>query len=566
MTKRCERILRQTFGFETFRDRQGEIVRHVAGGGDALVIMPTGAGKSLCYQIPAIAREGVGVVISPLIALMNDQVAALAEHGVRAGTLNSTLERRDAAKIFADARAGRLDLLYLSPERALADGTLAWLDTLPIALIAIDEAHCVSQWGHDFRPEYKALGRLRERHREVPCVALTATADAPTRREIAQTLALDEASHFICGFDRPNIHYAIEAKHAPKRQLADFVNARRGVNGIVYCLSRRKTEAVAEQLVDEGHKALAYHAGMEAEVREKHRQIFQRDDDVVMVATIAFGMGIDKPNVRFVAHTDLPKSVEAYYQETGRAGRDGAPAEAWMSYGLGDVATVRHMVETSESPEQRKRVERRKLEQLLALCEVTTCRRQALLGYFGENHEGGCGHCDNCQSKAATIDATELARKALSCVYRTGQRFGAGHIIDVLRGKSTEKVRRWGHERVSTFNIGADTGARTWQRVLRQLAARACVEVDVDGYGAMKLGAGARAVLRGETTVEIRDEPERVPKGRARSGRRRVNAEQKSVREQSLGTSAEALLTALKTRRSEIAKTRKIPPTSSSTT
>ena len=548
----CEKILRETFGFEQFRDRQGAIVAHVASGGDAVVIMPTGAGKSLCYQIPAMARAGTGIVVSPLIALMNDQVQALREHGVRAGALNSACTRREAGRLIAAARAGTLDLLYLSPERALGEGTLALLDSLTVALIAIDEAHCVSEWGHDFRPEYQALGKLRKRHPSVPCVALTATADAPTRREIDAALGLEDARHFICGFDRANIDYAIEAKHQPKQQLEAFVEERRGRSGIVYCLSRNKTEHTARHLAACGHKALAYHAGMDAGTRNRHQAIFQREDDVVMVATIAFGMGVDKPNVRFVAHTDLPKSVEAYYQETGRAGRDAAPAEAWMSYGLGDVATVRHLVETSESPERRKAVERRKLAQLLALCEVTSCRRQALLAYFGEAHGGACGRCDNCRSPAEAVDATTLAQKALSCIYRTGQRFGAGHVVDVLRGSDTEKVRRWGHQRLSTFGIGTDTSARTWHRVLRQLGARAIVDIDVEGHGALRLAEGARAVLRGEAQVTIREEAPRA----ARSRRRTRTREARSVP----SATSETLLRALKRQRSALAKAKGVAP------
>ncbi len=435
-------VLRQVFGYDAFRGQQQDIIEHVAAGNDALVLMPTGGGKSLCYQVPALLRAGTAIVVSPLIALMQDQVDALLQFGVRAACLNSTLDAAQAREVERQLLEGGLDLLYVAPERLLTGRFLGLLERVTPALFAIDEAHCVSQWGHDFRPEYRELTVLHERWPQVPRIALTATADPPTRREIIERLALEEARCFLSSFDRPNIRYAVAHKDNPRRQLLDFLSGHRGESGIVYCLSRRKVEETAEFLAGRGVAALPYHAGLPVEVRAENQRRFLREDGIVMCATIAFGMGIDKPDVRFVAHLDLPKSIEGYYQETGRAGRDGEPAEAWMGYGLGDVVLLRQMIEQGEASEERKRLERRKLDQLLGFCETAGCRRQALLAAFGETYasagaDGGCGNCDNCLQPVRTWDATEAARKALSCVYRTGQRFGASHVIEVLRGADT---------------------------------------------------------------------------------------------------------------------------------
>ena len=507
MTDRALTILKETFGHGAFRGAQRAIIDTLVAGRDCIVLMPTGGGKSLCYQVPSLLREGVGIVVSPLIALMQDQVVALRELGVRAACLNSTLSPAEQRAVYTALANGALDLLYVAPERILQDDTLERLTQIRVALIAIDEAHCVSQWGHDFRADYLGLHRLRERFPGVPWIALTATADARTREEIAARLELDAPQWFISSFDRPNIRYTVEVKSDPRRQLRRFLDDFRGQAGIVYCMSRAKVEETAAWLVDEGYTALPYHAGLTAELREAHQSRFQREDGVIVVATIAFGMGIDKPDVRFVAHLDLPKSIEAYYQETGRAGRDGEPAQAWMIYGLQDVVRLRQMVDESPADEQRKRLERHKLDALLGWCEMTECRRRALLAYFGDALEAPCGNCDNCLHPPLTWDATEAARQLLSCVYRTGQRFGAAHVVDVLLGKATEKVRQYRHDTLSTFGLGAERSVEQWRSVIRQCVVRGLLRADVERYGALTLTEASRPLLRGETTLWLREDP-----------------------------------------------------------
>lgn len=512
-------LLRRVFGHPGFRGEQAQIVEHVAGGGDALVLMPTGGGKSLCYQLPALLRDGCGLVVSPLIALMQDQVEALRQLGVRAAYLNSTLDGAQAAEVERQLLAGELDLLYVAPERLLTARFLSLLERAPIALFAIDEAHCVSQWGHDFRPEYRQLTVLHERWPDIPRIALTATADAPTRREIAERLNLEDARQFVSSFDRPNLRYRVVHKDGGGvRQLLDFLDGHRGESGIVYAFSRKRVETVAEQLQTAGINALPYHAGMDAALRAGNQRRFLQQDGIVMVATIAFGMGIDKPDVRFVAHIDLPKSIEGYYQETGRAGRDGEAAEVWLSYGLGDVVNLRQLIQQGEAGEERKRLELRKLDALLGYCESTQCRRQALLGWFGEAHPGACGNCDNCLDPPRSWDGTEAARKALSCVYRTGQRFGAGHVIDVLRGVNTDKVQQWGHDRLSTWGIGSDLDERQWRGVFRQLVAAGLLEADVEHHGALRLTAASGPVLKGERELRFRHEAPKPARGRKSRG------------------------------------------------
>jgi ATP-dependent DNA helicase RecQ len=530
---RCLAVLNEVFGYPAFRGPQAAIVEHVAAGGDCLVLMPTGGGKSLCYQIPSLVRReaghGVGIVVSPLIALMQDQVAALTEAGVRAAHLNSSLTGAEVAATERALLRGEIDILYVAPERLMTARFIDLLERVPVALFAIDEAHCVSQWGHDFRPEYIQLSMLHERFPGIPRIALTATADEQTRDEIIERLSLHDAQVFISSFDRPNIRYRIIEKDNARSQLLDFIRAEHrhpsGTDaGIVYCLSRRKVDETAEWLKAQGINALPYHAGMDAQIRQRHQQMFQHDEGVVMVATVAFGMGIDKPDVRFVAHLDLPKSIEGYYQETGRAGRDGLAANAWMAYGLGDVVQQRRMIDESEADEVHKRISTAKLDALLGLCETARCRRVRLLDYFGEASEP-CGNCDTCLEPPATWDATREAQMALSCVYRvaraSGVHYGAGHLIDILRGTVTERVSQKGHQTLSTFGVGAALAEPEWRAIFRQLVAYGLLAVDHEGHGALILTDASKAVLKGERSVTLRRyvKPAKV-RQTARSGAR----------------------------------------------
>lgn len=498
-------ILQDIFGFEQFRSHQDDVISTLMKGDDALVLMPTGGGKSLCYQIPAIARDGCGIVISPLIALMKDQVDALQEIGVSASFLNSTLDRHSIDEVEDALINGELDLLYIAPERLLQERTLALLKQIKISLFAIDEAHCVSQWGHDFRVDYLQLNVLHDEFPQIPRIALTATADARTRQEIRSRLNLDQAQQFLAGFDRPNIHYTIAAKQNPRNQLLRFLKDEHIDHaGIVYCLSRKKTEETASWLQEKGFNALPYHAGLSGELRANNQSRFLREDGIIIVATIAFGMGIDKPDVRFVAHLDLPKTVEAYYQETGRAGRDGEPADAWMVYGIQDVIKLRQMLENSDASEEHKRVEQHRLNAMLGLCEITSCRRHAMLRYFDEDSPEHCGNCDTCVTPVDTWDGTESARKALSVIYRTGQRFGVNHLIDVLRGSENNKIFQFDHHQLSTYGIGAELDVNQWRSVFRQLMARGYISVDLDRYGGIKLEEKCRPLLKGEESIALR--------------------------------------------------------------
>jgi ATP-dependent DNA helicase RecQ len=515
MTPSARSILQSVYGYTRFRGQQAAIIEHVAGGGDALVLMPTGGGKSLCFQLPALLREGCAVVVSPLIALMEDQVAALRELGVAAAVLNSSIGATEAAATEHDFVAGRLKLLYVAPERLLSARFQGLLGQAALALFAIDEAHCVSQWGHDFRPEYLGLSALHERFPHVPRVALTATADAETQAEMITRLDLHGAPIFIASFDRPNIRYQISEKTNPRRQLLDRLHAHAGESGIVYCATRKKVEDTAACLSETGFSALPYHGGMDGTTRRHHQERFLREDGIIMVATIAFGMGIDKPDVRLVAHLDLPRSVEGYYQETGRAGRDGEAAEAWMAWGLQDVVTQRRFIDESEAEAAHKRIAHAKLDALVGLCEAASCRRVALLNYFGEMSQP-CGNCDVCLNPPTMWDGSEAARKALSAVYRTGQRFGAGHVIDVLMGRTTEKIKKFSHRELSVFGIGAELDDRSWRAILRQLVVRGCLAVDHAAYGALKLTASARSVLRGQETVMLRRLDDHTRRGKAR--------------------------------------------------
>jgi ATP-dependent DNA helicase RecQ len=553
------KTLHDVFGYSNFRGNQEHIIKHVTQGGDALVLMPTGGGKSLCYQIPALLRPGTGIVISPLIALMQDQVDALKQADVNAAFLNSSLDAEEAREITGRLIRGEIDILYVAPERLLMGSFLGLLDQMQehtgIALFAIDEAHCVSQWGHDFRPEYRQLTILHERFPTVPRIALTATADAPTRREIVERLGLEDARQFVSSFDRPNIKYRVTQKANARQQLEAFLEAEHANDsGIVYCLSRRKVEETAGWLKERGWDALPYHAGLDASTRNTNQRRFLREEGVIMVATVAFGMGIDKPNVRFVAHLDLPKSMEGYYQETGRAGRDGLPANAWMTYGLGDVVSMRQMLDSGDAPEERKRVERQKLDALLGFCESTACRHQIILRYFGEEHPGDCGQCDNCLEPVDTWDATQAAQMALSCSYRTGQRFGVAHLIDVLLGKSTEKVQQFNHHTLSTYGIGKAMTQAQWSSVFRQLVAAGLLEADMQAYGGLRLTRASRPVLKGEQEVWLRRDTEI-------SKRSTSKAERASrAKEAFAGANDDPLWQALKAKRLELAREQGVPP------
>jgi ATP-dependent DNA helicase RecQ len=552
-------ILNAVFGLSAFRGEQEEIVGHVTNGGNCLVLMPTGGGKSLCYQLPALLREGCGIVVSPLIALMRDQVAGLIEAGVKAAVLNSTLTPDEASAVEARLLAGDLDLLYIAPERLLTPRCLNLLGRAKIALFAIDEAHCVSQWGHDFRPEYIGLSAISERFPDVPRIALTATADELTRKEIIDRLGLAGAPSFVASFDRPNIRYEIVDKQNAPTQLKAFITERHpGAAGIVYCLSRAKVEDTAAALTRAGIEALPYHAGLDANTRARNQDRFINEDGIVIVATIAFGMGIDKPDVRFVAHLDLPKSIEAYYQETGRAGRDGKPSSAWMAYGLSDIVQQRRMIDESSGAEAFKRVSLGKLDALVSLAETTGCRRTRLLGYFGEESKTArCGNCDNCLSPPKLRDGKVIAQKLLSCAYRTGQRFGAMHLIDVLIGRMTERIQQFGHHNISVFGIGRELNEKQWRAALRQLVAMGHLRPDAEAFGALKLTETARGVLKGETEVMLREEAAgaRVRAGRTRS--RRGDIARVSAGPGEAGHPA--LVGALRAWRSEVARKRGVP-------
>ncbi|MEM9620636.1 MAG: DNA helicase RecQ [Pseudomonadota bacterium] len=549
------RVLQQVYGYKEFRGQQAAIINAVCAGQDTLVIMPTGGGKSVCYQIPALLLEGLAIVVSPLIALMRDQVEALNQVGVSAAYLNSTLTRAAQQDVEDRARRGELDLLYIAPERLLQSDTLALFSRVRVCLVAIDEAHCVSAWGHDFRQDYLALNQLRSVFPDTPRLALTATADQRTQADIVDKLDLNAPQRFTHGFDRPNIYYSVQAKSNAKKQLLSFLRTHNGDSGIVYCLSRRSVESIASWLCQQGYVALPYHAGLDTAVRQDHQDRFLREDGVIVVATIAFGMGIDKPDVRFVAHLDLPKNMEAYYQETGRAGRDGLPADAWMLYGLQDVVRLSRMVDESSAAMAQKQIERSKLTRLLAWCEVTTCRRQALLAYFDDPTaaQTPCGHCDVCVHPPATWDATEPAQKALSCVYRTGQRFGAGHVIDVLRGQLNDKVEKFAHQALSTFGIGRDLSERQWRSVFRQLLARGFLQADHQRFGGLVLTPESKAILRGETKLMLRPDADKVDA-------EQVKATRTTRSDYVLPLEDEDLMQDLKALRGQLASAANVPP------
>jgi ATP-dependent DNA helicase RecQ len=547
---RAEDVLRDVFGLPNFRGAQADIISHVIGGGDAIVLMPTGGGKSLCYQLPSLCRRGVGIVVSPLIALMRNQVAALRQLGINAAAMNSAQAGAERAAVRADLRAGRLDLLYVAPERLMMPDFLELLDEVEIALFAIDEAHCVSQWGHDFRPEYLLLAELGGRFPGIPRIALTATADMQSREDIRRRLNLPGAKMFLASFDRPNIRYAVVPKAAPLRQLLTFLDSHRGESGIVYCLSRATVEATAAALQKAGINALPYHARLEPEIRSRHQDAFLAEDGLVLVATVAFGMGIDKPDVRFVVHLDLPGSLEAFYQETGRAGRDGMAAETLLLYGLQDVVFRRGMIDASGAPEDVKRVERTKLDALLGVCETAACRRQAILAHFGETLGSPCGNCDTCLQAPEIFDATIACRKALSAILRTGQRFGAGHLTDLLLGVATEKITRFGHDQLPTFGVGKELDRKAWGSVFRQLIVRGAVAVDHDSYGALRMTAAAEPILRGTEPVSLR---------RDRSTTASSTLIKKKTERIALGSGAETLFEILRAERARLAREQNVP-------
>ncbi len=551
MTTAALQILKAVYGYDAFRGPQERIVEHVVSGRNAFVLMPTGGGKSLCYQIPALVRPGMGLVVSPLLALMADQVAALRQAGVKAAALNSDLPPEDRRDLWRAVETGTLDLLYVAPETLLRPDILERLGRARLSLIAIDEAHCLSQWGHDFRPAYRQLDALVRQFPQTPRVALTATADEPTRGEILAHLDIDASDAFVAGFDRPNIRYAIEEKANPRAQLKGFLKRHEGESGIVYCLSKRKTDETAEWLRAEGYDALAYHAGMDKASREANQIRFQHGEAVVMVATVAFGMGIDKPDVRFVAHVDLPSSIEAYYQETGRAGRDGLPSNALMLYGSDDIALRSRFIEGSDAPDQRKRLERRKLDALLGLAETAGCRRQALLAYFGDACEP-CGNCDTCAEPPELFDGTLAAQKVLSCIYRTGERFGQAYVVDVLLGVSNERIVQTGHDRVSTFGIGTEHDSRTWRAILRQLIALRLVDVDLEGHGGLSISPRGRDFLRDKPRLMLRV-PTAPPRRRDRAARGAAPAAAVPSVDQSL-------FEALRQKRRDIARAQNLPP------
>ncbi len=550
MNKTALSVLNTVFGYPEFRSPQNEIIDTIINGDNALVLMPTGGGKSLCYQIPALIRPGCAIVISPLIALMQDQVNALTQLGVNASFLNSSLDQQQTYDVEQALMQGQLDLLYIAPERLTQIRMLSLLQQCSIALFAIDEAHCVSQWGHDFRADYLQLSLLHQQFPTVPRIALTATADPRTHKEISERLQLNDAKHFVAGFDRPNIQYRIGQKQNARQQLLSFIRSEHENDaGIIYCLSRKKTEETAKWLCQQGLQALPYHAGLASDVKENHQNRFLREDSIIIVATIAFGMGIDKPDVRFVAHLDLPKSIESYYQETGRAGRDGGAANAWMVYGLQDVIKLKQMLDKSEAGEQQKRIERQRLDAMLGLCEVTTCRRQTLLHYFAEHLAKPCGNCDTCITPVEKWDGTDVARKALSCVYRTGQRFGVNHLIDVLLGKSTAKVEQFQHQQLSTFAIGTELDIQQWHSVYRQLVSRGFIYADMDSYGAFKLTDQCRPLLRGEESIELRKD------NIAKTKKKKVSKSAAAISEK-----AQPLWQALRVLRKQLADEHGVPP------
>ena len=549
--------LNTVFGYAEFRKPQDEVINTVINGNNALVLMPTGGGKSLCYQVPALIRSGCAIVISPLIALMQDQVNALTLLGVNASFLNSSLDHQQANNVEQALMQGQLDLLYIAPERLTQPRMLSLLQQCNIALFAIDEAHCVSQWGHDFRADYLQLSLLPQQFPLVPRIALTATADPRTHKEISEKLQLDDAKHFVAGFDRPNIQYRIGQKANARQQLLNFIRHEHAHDaGIIYCLSRKKTEETANWLCQQGLQALPYHAGLPNEVKELHQNRFLREDGLIIVATIAFGMGIDKPDVRFVAHLDLPKSIESYYQETGRAGRDGQAANAWMVYGLQDVIKLKQMLDKSQAPEQQKRIERQRLDAMLGLCEITTCRRQTLLHYFAEHLAKPCGNCDTCITPVEKWDGTDAARKALSCVYRSGQRFGVNHLIDILLGKNSAKITQFQHQQLTTFGIGTELDTNQWHSVFRQLVSRGYIYADMDSFGAFKLTDKCRPLLRGEESIELRKDNTQLSKKQ----NARKSSKSKSKVKANVPEHGEPLWQALRALRKKLADEHGIPP------